>query len=272
MSRASTSRGQSCEAATRPRGTSTALTNTRSRSSLSRLFSLYHNTRYLNPQSLLKSSPVLSSLTPALSDNDGTLVKAILPCTPLAIVKALEHCHVYNTLLPYGSRAYGKTITVVNRSEVVGRPLAALLANDGARVFSVDLDGIQEFTRRRAQGQGQAQAQGEGEEASTFLPKHIVQTTKMTLEECLAVSDAVVSGVPSKEYKVKTAHLKEGVVAINFSESKNFEPTIKERASLYCPGIGKATIVMLQRNLLRLREYQDKLAEQGQKVVAEPRA
>ena len=80
-----------------------------------RLFSLYHNTRYLKPQSLLKSSPVLSSLTPALSDNDGTLVKAILPCTPLAIVKALEHCHVYNTLLPYGSRAYGKTITVVNR-------------------------------------------------------------------------------------------------------------------------------------------------------------
>lgn len=80
-----------------------------------RLFSLYHNTRYLNPQSLLTSSPVLSSLTPALSDNEGTLVKAILPCTPLAIVKALEHCHIYNVLLPYGSRAYGKTITVVNR-------------------------------------------------------------------------------------------------------------------------------------------------------------
>lgn len=233
-----------------------------------RLFSLYHNTRYLKPQSLLKSSPVLSSLTPALSDNDGTLVKAILPCTPLAIVKALEHCHVYNTLLPYGSRAYGKTITVVNRSEVVGRPLAALLANDGARVFSVDLDGIQEFTRRKAQVPGTA----DGEEASTFLPKHIVQTTKMTLAECLAISDAVVSGVPSKEYKVRTAHLKEGVVAINFSESKNFEPTVKEKASLYCPGIGKATIVMLQRNLLRLREYQDGLAAAGQKVVAEPRA
>lgn len=31
-------------------------------------------------------------------------------------------------------------ITVINRSEVVGRPLAALLANDGARVLSVDID------------------------------------------------------------------------------------------------------------------------------------
>lgn len=147
---------------------------------------------------------------------------------------------------------------------MVGRPLAALLANDGARVFSVDLDGIQEFTRRKAPVPGAA----EGEDASTFLPKHIVQTTKMTLDECLRLSDAVVSGVPSKEYKVKTASLKEGVVAINFSESKNFEPTIKEKASLYCPGIGKATIVMLQRNLLRLREYQDKLA--SQKLQAEP--
>ena len=29
------------------------------------------------------------------------------------------------------------------RSEVVGRPLAALLANDGARVFSVDIDSVQ---------------------------------------------------------------------------------------------------------------------------------
>jgi len=29
------------------------------------------------------------------------------------------------------------------RSEVVGRPLAALLSNDGARVFSVDIDSIQ---------------------------------------------------------------------------------------------------------------------------------
>lgn len=67
-------------------------------------------------------------------------VKSILPCTPLAIVKVLEHVGVYNSLLRYGDRARGKVITVINRSEVVGRPLAALLANDGARVLSVDID------------------------------------------------------------------------------------------------------------------------------------
>ena len=44
-------------------------------------------------------------------------VKSILPCTPLAIVKCLEYIGVYNKLLPYGDRAYGKTITVINRYE-----------------------------------------------------------------------------------------------------------------------------------------------------------
>lgn len=41
----------------------------------------------------------------------------------------------------------GRVITIINRSEVVGRPLAALLANDGAKVFSVDIENVQEFHR-----------------------------------------------------------------------------------------------------------------------------
>ena len=34
-------------------------------------------------------------------------------------------------------------LTLFPSSEVVGRPLAALLSNDGARVFSVDIDSVQ---------------------------------------------------------------------------------------------------------------------------------
>ena len=30
--------------------------------------------------------------------------KSIIPCTPLAVVKTLEHAGVYNKLLPYGDR------------------------------------------------------------------------------------------------------------------------------------------------------------------------
>lgn len=72
--------------------------------------------RYLKPQSLL--SPATTKEVPPVTIADqppsGT-VKSILPCTPLAVVKCLEYLRVYNTILPYGDRAYGKTITVINR-------------------------------------------------------------------------------------------------------------------------------------------------------------
>ncbi|GJN92046.1 hypothetical protein Rhopal_005074-T1 [Rhodotorula paludigena] len=240
------------------------------------LFSLYHNTRFIDPRKISLAAQVLtpsplptsaSAAVPAATPssalvsppNEDGLVKAILPCTPLAIVKTLEHCQVYNPLRPYGSRAFGRTITVINRSEVVGRPLAALLSNDGARVFSVDLDGIQEFTRRKVDKGDEASA--EAPKKGSFHPFHVVKKCDLSLEQCLAASDVVIGGVPSKSYKVPTAQLKEGVVAINFSESKNFEDDIKDKASIYCPGIGKATIVLLQRNLLRLREYQAMLRQ-----------
>ncbi|GAA5858328.1 hypothetical protein JCM8547_004652 [Rhodosporidiobolus lusitaniae] len=243
------------------------------------LFSLYHNTRFIDPRKLALAAQVLSpapiaapsvsapavpstqsSSDPASSPAPG-LVKAILPCTPLAIVKTLEHCQVYNPLRPYGSRAFGRTITVINRSEVVGRPLAALLSNDGARVFSVDLDGIQEFTRRSAPKE---KKEGEEGKKQAFHPYHVVKKCDLTLEQCLGMSDVVIGGVPSKSYKVPSSQLKEGVVAVNFSESKNFEDDIKEKASIYCPGIGKVTVSLLQRNLLRLTSYQAAL--RGEKV------
>ncbi|KAG6331218.1 hypothetical protein ID866_7873 [Astraeus odoratus] len=101
-------------------------------------YNLYHNIRFIDPKTLAPAVPAPTDDTPP----SGT-VKSILPCTPLGVVKCLEYIGVYNKILPYGDRAYGKTVTVINRSEVVGRPLAALLANDGARVFSVDIDSIQ---------------------------------------------------------------------------------------------------------------------------------
>ncbi len=89
---------------------------------------------------------------------------------------------------------HGKRITIVNRSEVVGRPLAALLANDGAQVYSVDEKGILEFHR----GQGLS------------LNKHEVFETEITLVDALNISDIVIAGVPSPHYKIETKVLKEG--------------------------------------------------------------
>jgi methylenetetrahydrofolate dehydrogenase (NAD+) len=69
------------------------------------------------------------------------------------------------------------------------------------------------------------------------------------------ISDVVITGIPSLTYKLPTSLLRDGVVAINFSAFKNFEDNVKEKASIYIPAIGKVTIAMLERNLLRLYDY-----------------
>ena len=178
------------------------------------VFNLYQNIRFLD---------------------DEKLHKSVLPCTPLAVIKILEYLQIYNSILSYGNRLFGRTITVVNRSEVVGRPLAALLANDGATVYSVDIDGVQIFSR------------GEG----IRKRKHeVIEATNMNLEDCLQISDVVISGVPSESFKIPTEYVKSGARCVKFSSEKNFTPDIKEKASIYVPAIGKVTIVVLLRNLL----------------------
>ena len=131
--------------------------------------------------------------------------KSILPCTPLAMIKILEHLQIYNTFLDYGKRLFGRRITVINRSEVVGRPLAALLANDGAEVYSVDVTGVQEFTR----GKGLRNQQHE-----------VIDVEGWTLEDCLPLSSVVISGVPGDKFKVPTHLVRDGAVCINFSSEK----------------------------------------------------
>ncbi|KAI6034889.1 hypothetical protein F5J12DRAFT_901824 [Pisolithus orientalis] len=193
-------------------------------------YNLYH--KY--PKSLAPAVPApLDDVAPP-----GT-VKSILPCTPLGVVKCLEYIGVYNKILPYGDRAYGKTVTVINRSEVVGRPLAALLANDGARVFSVDIDSIQEYTKRPRSSEAERK----------YLPHHTAHPCNLTLQECLALSDVVISAVPNAEYKVQTKSLKEGCVTVNVAADKNFGKDVRDKASIHIPAVGKVTILMLLRNL-----------------------
>ncbi|KAK3661711.1 Methylenetetrahydrofolate dehydrogenase [NAD(+)] [Elasticomyces elasticus] len=196
--------------------------------------SMYKDVEGLSPQLISNMYQNIRFLDPPLNTR-----KSILPCTPLATIKILEYLHIYSSFLDYGKRLFGRRITVINRSEVVGRPLAALLANDGAEVYSVDITGVQHFSR------------GSG------LKKQKHEVTDMegwTLEQCLPVSDVVISGVPNEGYKVPTHLIKEGAVCINFSSEKNFNVDVKERASIYVPAIGKVTIVILLRNLLRLAQ------------------
>jgi len=72
---------------------------------------------------------------------------------------------------------------------------------------------------------------------------------------CPGVGFWAVSAVPTASYKVKTEWLKDGCVCLNVAADKNFEKDVREKASLYIPAVGKVTILMLLRNLLRLQQY-----------------
>jgi methylenetetrahydrofolate dehydrogenase (NAD+) len=228
---------------------------------------LYQNIRFVQPSALAsQDSPQLNTSMP---DVPPKMAKSIVPCTPLAVLKALEHAGLYNPALESGDRAWGKTVTVINRSDVVGRPLAALLANDGARVFSVDIDSIQEFSKR-SMFRSTPPPSGSSTPPSEFsdLPasksligtrsaRHVIAHCPLTLQECLSMSDVVISAVPSSTYKVPTRWLKDGCVCVNVAFEKNFETDVRHMAAIYIPAIGKVTILMLIRNLLRLCTYRE---------------
>ena len=153
--------------------------------------------------------------------------KAILPCTPLAVVKLLESANEY-----MGSRSLkGKTVSIFNRSEVVGRPLASMLSNDGARVYSFDISGPLLF--------------------ECGSP----QETSISRRDALKASDVIITGVPSREFPlVSASEMREAAVCINVSTLKNFADDIAERAAVFVPRVGPMTIAMVLRNTLRLYE------------------
>ena len=148
--------------------------------------------------------------------------RAILPCTPLAVLKLLAAADCAPA---------GKKVVVFNRSEVVGRPLARMLANDGAEVVSFDVDG-----------------------ALRFESAHEIETTT-SRAEALAAADVVITGVPSRAFPLVSAReLRAGVVCVNFSTLKNFADDIGEVASVFVPRVGPMTVAMALRNVLRLYE------------------
>jgi 5,10-methylene-tetrahydrofolate dehydrogenase/methenyl tetrahydrofolate cyclohydrolase len=178
---------------------------------------LYENRRFLDP---------------------GKTRKAILPCTPLAILKLIDAAG----FVPLA----GRTATIFNRSEVVGRPLASMMAHDGARVYSFDVDGPLRF---------EPPAQPGG--------AYSLHETDVTRAQALAYSEIVITGVPSKRFElVSGAELRAGGLCINFSTYKNFGDDITGKAACFIPRVGPMTVLMVIRNALRLRDNARR-AQQG---------
>ncbi len=153
--------------------------------------------------------------------------KALLPCTPLAIVKMLTGLGLYAT--DVARPIEGKTVSIFNRSEVNGRPLAVMMSNDGARVYSFDVNGPLLF-----------------KDAKPY-------ELDITRAQALIESDIVITGVPNANFrKIACDEIKSGAVCVNFSALANFEDNIEDQADIYIPRVGPLTVAMCMRNTLRL--------------------
>ena len=175
---------------------------------------LYRNVRYL--------------------DYPTNTLKCLLPCTALSVVKILEHCPgCYDTTKPIGRRMEENVVTIINRSEIVGRPLAAMLANDGAKVYSIDISSIYCFHGSRLQR---------------------VDDNELTVESCVRNSHVVITGVPSGSYRLPVEWIQPYTTVINVASYKNVdeESLLKIPGVIYVPMVGKVTVAMLERNLMRL--------------------
>lgn len=167
--------------------------------------------------------------TRKMSANDRRAVqgsddrKALVPCTPLAIVKIIDDIGEYHL--------DGRKVAIFNRSEVIGRPLAVMLSNDGAEVISFDINGPLEFVDGRPQE---------------------IDTDRTA---ALADADIVVTGVPSAAFpRVTAAELKSEAICINFSSIPNYETDVADHVRIFVPRVGPMTVAMCMRNTIRLFE------------------
>jgi methylenetetrahydrofolate dehydrogenase (NADP+)/methenyltetrahydrofolate cyclohydrolase len=139
----------------------------------------------------------------------------LIPCTPLSVLTILEHEHVV---------LKGKDIVIINHSNVVGKPLAAILLNRNATVTICHV-----FTKNLKQFTSKADILITG----AGVPKLI--TTDHIKENAIVLDVGI----------VKT---KDGVCGdVDFS-------TVKEKASIITPvpgGVGPVTIACALKNMVK---------------------
>ncbi|GKZ00996.1 methylenetetrahydrofolate dehydrogenase [Mayamaea pseudoterrestris] len=154
----------------------------------------------------------------------------------LAVLKIIERYHSHdsnNNLKP--QRWSGLTATIINRSEILGRPLAALMSLQGANVYSVDESSVLQF-----------------------MPGGRLCRCHFTLENCLQKSSVVVTAVPSPNFVLPSESIQCGTMVINVAEHSNVDesllleiPNVK-----LVPQVGSCTVAALEQNLMRLHKQQ----------------
>ena len=178
-------------------------------------------------------------------DDRGAL-RAILPCTPLGILKLLDTAGLRTRGRGERAPLDGVRACVINRSEIVGRPLSAMLANDGATVISLDLTGTVIF------------------EPAIGRHAHSVRDAVLDRAAALHGADVVITGVPSRDFRLVTAQeITPGAICVNFSAFRNFDDSVLEVASAFVPRVGPMTVAMATRNLVQLMALRARPPEPG---------
>ena len=162
----------------------------------------------------------------------------IYPCTALAVYKIIESLSSSTSAVRHASESKqfeNTTMTIINRSEVLGLPLATMLSNKGATVYSINIDSILQF-----------------------LPNGKVKRmhANTTMEDCVGKSSVIVSGVPSNKFQVPTDWIPPAATIINVAAESNFdEETIDDAEGVtYVPHVGRVTVAALEYNLMQLHK------------------
>lgn len=155
----------------------------------------------------------------------------VYPCTARSVQAILEEFHDWKSK---SKRWEGEIVSIVNRSEIFGRPLATMLSRQGATVYSVDEATVLKF---RPWGER-------------------MQRCSTSLEECISQSSIVVAGVPDEEFKIPTDCISTGASLINVSEYRNVdESLLVDRMDVrYISQVGKVTVAILEENLIKLHK------------------
>ena len=68
------------------------------------------------------------------------------------------------------------------------------------------------------------------------------------------MSDIIITGVPTQNYRLNLDWVRPGTIVINVSSYKNVDAPelLKIDGVRYVPLVGKVTVAMLERNLVRL--------------------
>ncbi|KAJ5666994.1 methylenetetrahydrofolate dehydrogenase [Penicillium longicatenatum] len=163
------------------------------------------------------------------------LAPTLVPCTAKAVETILHWLGIYDRSLAEGERLNGWDICIINRSDVVGLPLAQLLASQGARVYSVDIIGVQIYQASLTSGVAEVRS----------------TPSEWTLQDVVKKSGVIISAVPHRTFKVNTEWIQRGTICINVASAKNFDAEILEVASKFVPRVGNLTIAALLDNLLQ---------------------